>query len=254
LPAFEALRRDRRAFSDVMAFVPLSKDTVTVHAGDGADEATGEMVSGNFFSGLGAKMLLGDGFKLEDEQRHTPVVVLSFTYWTHLYSRNPGVAGQTLYIEGIPFAILGVAGEGFTGVEPDRPTDFWIPLQSRPELAPWGGSPPGQTFYGSPNWWCLRLIARPAPGMDAQRAVTEVTPAFQAAAYASLGAQATEDPKVTLAMAPANGIQGLRDGYSEPMLVRMALAALLLLIACGYAAVRIIRSRATQGKSGATAS
>ena len=63
-----------------------------------SDEAMGEMVSGNFFSGLGVRMRLGGGFKMEDERRHTPLVVLSFEYWTYLYSRDPDVAGRTIYI------------------------------------------------------------------------------------------------------------------------------------------------------------
>src|ERR1700679_2421930 len=66
LPVFEALRRDRSAFSEVMAFAPLGKDKVAVHAGEVSEEATGEMVSANFFSGLGVKMRLGGGFKTED--------------------------------------------------------------------------------------------------------------------------------------------------------------------------------------------
>ena len=239
LPVFEALRRDRSAFSDVMAYVPLGKDKVAVHAGEVSEDATGEMVSANFFSGLGVKMRLGAGFKTEDVSRHTPFVVLSFDYWTHLYSRDPWVAGQAIYIHGVPFAILGVTAEGFSGVEPGRPTDFWIPLQNRPELTPWGSSPREQTLYGSPNWWCLRLIARLAPGMDAQRAMAEAAPGFRAAVYASLGARSPEHPAATLSLVPAPGIQGVSDPSRERMPVLAALAALLVLMACGYVAMRI---------------
>jgi hypothetical protein len=245
LPAFEALRRDKRAFSDVMAFAPLGDGKVAVHVGDVSEEATGEMVSGNFFSGLGVRMRVGGGFKMEDERRHTPMVVLSLAYWTHLYSRDPGVAGRTIYIAGVPFAILGVAEEGFSGVEPGRPTDFWIPLQSSPELNPWGSS---RMLDSSPNWWCLRLIARLAPGVDAQRAVAEATPGFQAAAYAGLSAPAWDHPKVRLALTPATGIRGVNRGRPKWMLVLMAVATLVLLVACGYVAMRIRAQRAGQRK------
>jgi hypothetical protein len=177
-------------------------------------------------------------------------VVLSFAYWTHLYSRDPDVAGRTIYIQGVPFALLGVAAEGFSGVEPGRPTDFWIPLQSGPELNPWGSS---QMLDGSPNWWCLRLIARLAPGVDADRAVAEATPGFQAAAYARLGAPSAEQPRVALALAPVMKVAGVGmvgGGYPEWMLVLMAIGALLLLAACGYAAIRMsARRRAASGAS-----
>jgi hypothetical protein len=245
-PTFEYLRQDRRAFSDVMAFVPLSNDKVAVRKGDAPEEANGEMVSGNFFSGLGVKMQMGDGFKMEDEQRHAPVVVLSLDYWTHLYSRDPGILGQPLYIKGIPFAVIGVTAEGFSGVEAGQSTDFWIPLQSHPELNPWGNSPDEQTLYGSPNWWCLRLIARLAPGVSAQQAVAEATPGFQAAAYASLGKPDAGHPKVTLALVAAKGIQGLGDNNREPILVLMALVTLVLLIACSTVAMLIIARNASR--------
>ena len=238
LPVFERLRQDRRAFSEVIAYVPLGSDKVAVHAGDIWEEARGEMVSGNFFSGLGVKMELGEGFKVEDERRHTPFVVLSIAYWTHLYLRNPGVLGETIYVNGVPFAILGVTGERFSGVEPGRPTDFWIVLQNRPELTPWGISPKEQTLYGSPNWWCLRLIARLAPGMDAQRAMAEATPGFRAAAYAGLGAPSPEHLAPALSLVPAK-IGGTNDDSGGRMLVLKALVALLLLLACGYAAMRV---------------
>jgi len=132
-----------------------------------------------------------------------------------------------------------LTAEGFSGVEPGRPTDFWIPLQNRPELTPWGSSPKEQTLYGSPNWWCLRLIARLAPGMEVQRAMAEVAPEFRAASYASLGAPAAGHPAATLSLVPAPGIQGVSDPSREQMPVLAALAALLVLMACGYVAMRI---------------
>jgi hypothetical protein len=251
LPVFEALRQDRRVFSDVMAYAPLGDEKVAVRVGDISEEATGEMVSANFFSGLGVKMRLGGGFERVDERLHIPFVVLSLDYWTHLYSRDPGMLGQPVYIHGVPFAVLGVTAAGFSGVEPGRPTDFWIPLQSRPEVTPWGGS---QTLYGLPNWWCLRLIARLAPGVDAQRAVTEATPRFQAAAYASSGEPPPDHPRVTLALVPAMGIEGVSDRSGRWMPGMKALAAVLLLIACGYLAMWIRKRRAARRAPGVAAS
>ncbi len=246
LPVFEALRRDQRAFSDVMAFAPLGNGKVIVHAGNITEAATGAMVSGNFFSGLGVRMKVGGGFKMEDERRHTPVVVLSIAYWKRLYSRDPSVMGRTIYIQGVPFAVLGVTEEEFSGVEPGRATDFWIPLHSGPQLNPWGSS---KRLDGSPNWWCLQLIARLAPGVDAARAVAEATPGFQAAAHAGLGAPNLEDPKLTLALVPARGIQGLIGGYPEGMLALVAAATLLLVVAGGYAVIRMRARRVVSGAS-----
>ncbi len=192
-PVFQALRRRPRAFSDVIAFAPLSTDErVAVRIGSSPPEQNaGEMVSGNFFSGLGITMARGRGFSLDDEVQHAPVAVLSYSFWTRRFSRSPDALGQTMFIKGIPFTIIGVAGQGFPGVTPSQFTDFWIPLQRGPQLNPWG-SPANRTLYSSPTWWCLRLIARLAPSVTPRQAAAEALPAFQAAAYAGLG---TPDPE-----------------------------------------------------------
>jgi len=55
-PVFEDLRQDRNAFADLIAFVPLAIGKVAVRFGDTPEEAEGDMVSGNFFSGLGVSL------------------------------------------------------------------------------------------------------------------------------------------------------------------------------------------------------
>lgn len=79
LPAFEYLRQDRRVFSDVMAFAPLSNDRVAVRVGSELPEqASGEMTGGNFFSGLQVPIARGRCFDMEDESDNAAVAVLSY--------------------------------------------------------------------------------------------------------------------------------------------------------------------------------
>ena len=97
LPVFEVLRRNHRAFSEVMAFVPLSTDKVDVRiASQQPEQASGEMVSGNFFSGLGVSLARGRALNLDDEKQHAAVAVVSYSWWTRRFSRDPAVLGQTL--------------------------------------------------------------------------------------------------------------------------------------------------------------
>jgi predicted permease len=247
LPVFEAMRQDHRAFSEVMAFVPMSGDgKVAVRMGnDSPEQASSEMVSGNFFSGLGVGIARGRGLTADDEKQHAAVAVLNYSYWTRRFSRDPSVLGQTIYVRGIPFTIVGIAAEGFPGVEPGSLTDFWIPLQRRSEFNAWG-RPSDFTLYGSPNWWVLRLIARLAPSMNAQQAAVEATPGFQSAAYANLGAPDPKHPKVTLQLTPAKGIQGLGDNDREPITILMALVTLVLLIGCSNVAMLIVARNASR--------
>jgi predicted permease len=246
LPVFEALRQERRAFTDLIAFAPLAWDKVPVRVGEGTPEqALGEVASGNFFTGLGVGPRLGRVFSMPDERENAPIAVLSYAYWSRRFSRNPAVVGQAIYIKGIPFTVVGVAAEGFSGVEPGDSTDLWIPLQRRPELNPWG-NPVNHTLYGSPDWWCLRLLARLAPDTSPQQALAEAAPSFQAAAYATLGAPDAAHPRVKMTMVPAKGLQGLGDYDRQPVMILMALVTLVLAIACSNVAMLLVARNAAR--------
>jgi hypothetical protein len=61
LPVYEQMRAQRRVFSDVIALAPLAFGKVAVRFGREPEQAYGEMVSGNFFSGLGVRPSFGRG-------------------------------------------------------------------------------------------------------------------------------------------------------------------------------------------------
>src|SRR5579883_3175508 len=56
-PVYETLRQQRDTLSEVIAYVPVSSggSKVAVRFGSEPEEAEGDMVSGNFFSGLGVR-------------------------------------------------------------------------------------------------------------------------------------------------------------------------------------------------------
>ncbi|HTS34210.1 MAG TPA: ABC transporter permease [Candidatus Solibacter sp.] len=247
-PVFEDIRQDHRAFQDLIAFAPLAIGKVAVRFGETPEEAEGDMVSGNFFSGLGVSLLRGHGFTVADEKSNSQDVVLSYAYWTRRFARNPSVLGQTFYIKGNAFTIAGIAPEGFFGVEPGQSTDFWIPLQNRPDLNAWGTPPEYNKLYETPTWWCLQLIARLAPGVTASQALAEVTPRYQRVAYTGLSTPDPKAPKVTLALQAARGIEGLEsfDNYRTGVAVLMALVGLVLVIACTNVAMLLVAKKSAR--------
>src|SRR5882762_2797379 len=208
VPVFQALRQQKRVFSDLIAHVPLGYAKVPVRYGDIPTEKAGEEVSGNYFSGLGVQIIRGLGFTEADENNHNPVVVLSYGFWTEAFSQNPAVIGQTLYIKGIPFTIIGVTAPGFYGVEPAQAVDFWIPLQTRPELNAWGVPATEHALYSSTKWWALPMIARLQPGITPEQAIQALHPTFWQAATEPLG---TLDPKVWPARLGFEPIRGIGD-------------------------------------------
>jgi predicted permease len=246
-PVFEALRNQHRAFSDVMAFVPLSTGKVAVRVNSEPEEAEIDMVSGNFFSGLGISIVRGHGFSLKDEQAHAPLAVLSYHYWTRRFSRDPGVLGKTLYVSGVPITIVGVAGEGFEGVEAGNSTDFWIPLQHRSELNAWGNPPDdGKTFEDNPTWWCLRLLGRLAPNTSKAQAIAQLQGTFQQAAYIGLGNPQPGEQRPVMSLEDARSFPGYDMQYGKPLRMLMAMVGLVLLIALSNVAMLLTARNANR--------
>jgi predicted permease len=245
-PVYDALRRQTGAMQ-VMAYVPLSSQKVAVRYGSQPGVAFGEMVSGSFFSGLGVKLARGRGFTEQDEASHAPIGVISDSYWAARFARNPEILGQTLYVNGTPITIVGIAPAGFEGTEGGVSTDFWIPLQSRPELNAWGNPlEDGKTYINNPTWWCLHLIGRLAPGVTKAQAVAQLQPAFQTAAYVGLGNPKPGEKRPTLSVEAAKSFPGSEAHVGQPLRILMTMVGLVLLIALSNVGMLLMARNATR--------
>ena len=93
-----------------------------------ADSIFGSVVTGNYFTALGAVPAAGRLFDAGDSDQPgaSPVMVLSNVFWTRRFDQDPGHRRPTLTLNGHPFTVVGVASEGFhgTGV---RALDVWVP-------------------------------------------------------------------------------------------------------------------------------
>jgi len=246
-PVYDAMRRQTGALSAVMAYVPLSNTKVAVRYGAEPEVAEGEMVSGAFFSGLGVNLPLGRGFSSQDETDHAPLAVLSSNYWTRRFARDPAVLGKTLYVNGVPMTIVGISAKGFEGVEPGGSTDFWIPLQNVPALNAWGNPlQDGKTYIANPTWWCLRVMARLAPGVTRSQAAAQLQPVFQSAAYIGLGSPMEGEKPPVLNFADATNFPGSDQEYGKPLRILMAMVGLVLLIALTNVVMLLMARNATR--------
>lgn len=231
---YNRLRENKSAFSDVIAYVPLSLTKTPVRVGNTPEEVEADEVSGNFFSALGVPMTAGEAFSSDDETRHSQVAVISYGYWTRRFNRDSSVISRPIYVNGVPLTIIGVAAPHFYGVESGgSSTDIWVPLQSRPELNAWGIPVSNHTLYGSPNWWALMLMARLRPEVAPQQALTRMNPAFIHAAYETADKSKGTEQNLNLQMVEARGL-GIDSGkyYQTPLRVLMGMVALVLVIAC----------------------
>jgi len=238
---FERFRTQDGVFSDLMAFVPLDVPKVPVRFGRDPEEAAADEVSGNFFSGLGVQVLRGRTFTLDDERQHAQVAILSYAYWIRRFAADPSVLGQTIFIKGVPFSVVGVAARDFAGLEHGNPTDIWVPFQTNDQLKPWGESTPSQnSLYGDPKWFFLMMIGRLRPGVFPDRALAQLNPIYQDTVYRALGQPKAGEKIPQLNLTPARGVEGLNQEYKEPCSILMAMVGLVLLIACSNVALLLV--------------
>src|SRR5262245_807173 len=186
----------------------------------------GRMVSGNYFSVLGAEMAMGRGFAPDEEKTPGthPVMVLSHICWERRFNSDPQIVGKTVRLAGLPFTIIGVTARGFVGAEPDSP-QFWIPLMMRDQVA--GG-------WNQRVWLTERkadsfiLVGRLKPGISRRQAEAEMN------VIAQQLARQYPDPQRKPSVIVERGATFVQMDDQMMMLVAplMTAVGLILLIAC----------------------
>ncbi len=89
-----------------------------------AESLFATFVTSNYFNVLGATPAAGRLFDAgeREEPGAAPVAVLSYRFWTRRFNRDPGIVGRTLTLDRRPFAVVGVAAEGFQVLASARET------------------------------------------------------------------------------------------------------------------------------------
>ncbi len=112
-PVYQQFVHDVPQFSDLIGFASTD---VTVIAGAQSHYANAELVTGNFFSGLGVTALGGRMLSLEDDRAGAaPVAVISYLYWERQLGLEPEAVGRTIFVNGRPLTIIGILPRAFVG-------------------------------------------------------------------------------------------------------------------------------------------
>src|SRR5437667_465468 len=151
-PAYELLRNQNNVFLTLFAYKDAGQLNLAVNGQ--AELGQVELVSGNFFSGLGivsaAGRLIGDNDNLAGASQ---VAVLSHNYWRSRFAGDPAAVGQTISINNIPFTIAGVASPEFFGITPGSTPVLYIPIVNRPSLARNYGDEHNTLFINEHSNW-----------------------------------------------------------------------------------------------------
>lgn len=235
--------RQQQGFSGMFAW---GSATLNLAAGGEARYSNALWVSGEFFRVLGVPPLLGRVFSASDDQPGcaASAAVISYSFWQREFGGDPAVIGRKLTLEGHPFEIVGVTPASFYGVVVGQSFDVAIPLCSEPLIR-------GEnSFTPMRHGWWLAAMGRLKPGWTLEQATTQL-------AAISPGVMEATTPTVydpegvkhyqsyLLAAFPgANGYSALRRNYETPLTLLLAIAGLVLLIACANLA-NLMLARAT---------
>jgi len=247
-PAFE--RFQAAAPSTPLAAATRSTSMNLMLSGSPAAEiATGELVSGEYFSVLGVRPALGRVFTPDDNRilGGHPVAVISYGYWQRRFAGSPSVLGKDLLLDGAHFSIVGVASPGFAGLWADYPADLWIPIMMQSTVH-YAGNRSSHNGDDEKPWppqeeilW-LDIVARiPAGRAEADRA--RLNGAFQqeltrvAGLYGDDAIRRRSVLAQHLVLEPCGrGFSYLRKDFSKPLIALLAMVGLVLLIACANVA------------------
>jgi predicted permease len=167
-PELVDFRKQGDTLFDLFACTP----TVPGLSADGrADQLLAAYVTGNYFSTLGVKPLLGRLILANEENQpgEQPVLVLGYSYWQKRFNGDPRVVGKKVLLNGMPATIVGVVPKQFMGTLALVELDGYMPFSSVPALEQISGQP-----LTDRNARTLRVLGRLKPGVTFAQARSSV--------------------------------------------------------------------------------
>jgi predicted permease len=192
-----------------------------------------EYVSGNYFATLGIGAYLGRPLIESDDQPGAePALVLSYQTWQAEFAAAPRLVGSTVYVQGHPFTVVGIAPPGFFGDRVvTRPPDFWVPLSTDPVMEGANSS-----LVQDDEAW-LYAVGRVRSGVNLNALQSKLSVELRQwimtrPAYTGHGGAALV-PRQHVVLSPGGGgIQKLQQQTGMGLRLLMILSSVVLLIAC----------------------
>ena len=228
---WERVRDQQQAFSGMAAW---NSTSFNLAAGGRSRLARGMYVNGEFFHALGINPVAGRVFSTADDHSGCglPGAVISYAFWQKEFGGKPSAVGSKLTVEGHPVEVIGITSAEFYGIEVGRGYDLALPLCSEAIID-------GEYQVASriDGWW-LAFLGRLKPGWTAAKATAQLESISPGIFQATLPPKYQSDLAKQflgwkLAAEPASsGLSSLRRNYEDPLWLLLAIAGIVLLIAC----------------------
>ncbi len=233
-PDLQAVRASQQSFSGISAcwFAVMS----LTNKGK-PERIWGMVATANYFDVLGVRPILGRGFLPSEDEKPggAPVAVISYRLWQTRFGANPNIVGQIININEHAYTIIGVTPAVFQGSQTGVRTEIWVPITMEAQLLPGG-----DLLNDHHNFWLL-VLGRLKPGVTAQQAQAELTLLLKREAK---NYPEEHQGKETVTVYPLwRNPWGLNEFFSTLLPMLMAIAGVVLLLACANVAnLMLVRS------------
>jgi predicted permease len=239
---YQQFRAQQQVLAEVFAFEPIEQLNVQVN--EQAEIASGQLVSGGYYSGLGVNALLGRAITDADEMTDVaPVAVLSHQYWQRRFAGDASIIGRTINVNNTLCTIIGITPPEFFGaLQIGQSPDVTLPLSLWQQIRQSQGNNSQQPWY-----WFLRVMGRMKPGVKHEQVGASLESIMQQTAMESWdsfppdrkAARRDQGPRDLPRLSVESGSQGLnelRSQYTQPLQILWFVVGLVLLIACANVA------------------
>ena len=230
-PDYMDVRARTQSLSGLLAY---NEDFVSLTGTGKPERINAALTSADYFKVLGLQPILGRGLLPVEEEKPgtTPSVVISYALWQSHFGGDRSIVGKTIEINKSLCTVVGVAPPGFQGCSTGSRVDLWASLVYR-----------GEEVRQRGRYW-LNVFGRLKPGVSRRQAEEELNLQMQRI-VAQFPDSHRGPNQITLAPLWRSPI-GVNVYLYKSLPILLALAAVLLLLACANAANLLLARNVTR--------
>ena len=217
------------ADSGVMDLAAFATRQLAVRTGGDPTIRAITLVSGNYFTVLGARARMGRLLAPADDQPGAPAAaVVTDQFWRTQLGSDRHAIGRTVLVSGAPVTIVGVTEPAFRGTRIARVSDVWVPIAAWPLIRPSAFT--GLGIYQR-GWGWLTAVGRYRLGVTREHAQSVAQAAAQRIREVYPRSAFENGPPTLQPIAATVAGDGTR-GLARFMTMLLLVVAAVLLLAC----------------------
>jgi predicted permease len=246
IAAFQAARERAGTRAEVFAFADMYQASVTVNGE--SEVASGQLVSGNYFSALGIRPAAGRFITPSDDRidAEEAVTVISHAFWRRRFGGRTDVVGSRIQVNAVPVTIVGIGPAGFEGTrQVGETSDVSVPLMLRERFVRRSDGAPGQVAEDQlrpfdPRYWWVIVMARVRSGAGGPGLQHDVEAGVRSVVSATRGGEGRGESFSVFLDPGRRGQPEGRGELVEPLAIMALIVAAVIVIACANLATLML--------------